>query len=238
MLHARKGHSMKNTTRTLTTMALALSLAVVPLAGCSGSSDQGGDATTEPTEQTEPAAEPAAPVDVDSWKTLGDALASKTADMGSSHDDNHYIAVFEAGDKVIRVVATLDSETARKIDDLDPLAANYEKDLNELIAGLELESAQDITDDELSQAELSALVGKTGQELVDDGFVFVDYAMYGAEDESAANMDKGFFSYCITFDAGVVEDQSEDEGAAIMSAKVTAAERVSVSDSALDPSTL
>lgn len=229
---------MKNATKTITTLALALSLVFAPLAGCSDSSDQGDDATTEPTEQTEQTTGTAAPVDIENWKTLGDALASKTAEIGSSYDEEHYIAAFEAGDKVIRVVAKMDPETSEKLNALDLLDDNYDKELNDLISSLELESAEDITDEALTQDELDALAGKTGQELVDDGFVFVSYAVYGAEDDSAATMDKGNFSYCVSFDSGVSEDQSEDEGAAIMDAKVTTVQRVSVSDSALDPTAI
>lgn len=218
---------MNNTTKTITSMALALSLVVAPLAGCAG---QGSDASTQATEQTTASA----PVDVASWKTLGDALGAQTESMASGCDEKHYVAVFAAGDTLVRVVAELEPGMYEKINELDYLDPDHDKKLNDIIGGLPLESAEDITSDALTQEQLDALVGKTGKELVDDGFIFKGYYMYGAEGETGVTMDKGYFSYGVTFDATVTDDQTEDEGAAIMDAKVTGASRMSASDSSTD----
>lgn len=222
---------MKKTTKTIiATMALALSL-VMPLAACGGQASQGGSGDTD--EQT---SVQAGIIDVTTWKTLGDALAVKDADgfSSSAWDENHFVEVFEGGEQTFRVIAKMDADAYKKANELDASMEDYEEKFTEAVSGLELESAEDLTGDKLSQEDMDAYVGKTGQDLLDAGFTFESYYMYGG-DETGATMSSGYLAYDVTFDVSIDDDQSEDEGESIKAAKITAVEYFGGSDSAVDP---
>ena len=218
---------MKKATKIIAGVALALSLAVVPLAACNGNStDSGSDSG---------AAEQSSTVDVSSWKTLADALAASTERPGYGWDENYFVAEVHVNDNVIRVVAKSDAETLEKSYDLDFNDEDYDAKFDEIVSGLEIVSAEDITAKRLTEADMAALVGKTGKELTDDGFTFEYYDMYGIENSCSALMSKDYFSYSVSFDVTVSEDQTEDGGEAIMDAKVTDVQCVGTSNDATDP---
>lgn len=218
-------------TKTVAALTLALSLAAAPLAGCGAQPTPSGTATSDAAAQAT-----AASVDVSGWKTLGDALATSPESLGTASNDEYFIGVYETGDGAFfRVVATMEPEVDEQLGELDFSDDDYDKQFAEVAGGLELVSAEDITDDLIPQEELDALVGKTGQQLIDEGFAFDSYYFYGGDEECGAEMDKGPFSYGVTFAATVTEEQYEDEGASIMDAKAKSAERIGVSDSVLDP---
>lgn len=221
---------MKRTTKTMATFALALSLAAVPLAACSSKSAD--SAQTSQLKGVTPTAE-----DVASWKTMGDALAYDHQNMNTGYNEDYYVAVYNSGDAVIRVVAKMVPGMNDKLFDLDFMAEDYDEQLASTIGELELVSAEDITGQKLSQDELNAYVGKTGQDMVNDGFAFEGYVMYGGE-QTSATLTKGYFGYTVTFDTTVAEDQTEDGGAAIMGATISAIEYGSPAMSATDPTTV
>ena len=218
----------------LATLALALALATLPLTACGGAS--GSDAGTDSADS--PAASEAAPIDTSSWTTLGEALAiadDESDGISYSYNEDYFVCVFESNGSRVRTVSEMDPSIEGKFDDLDYDAKDYTKQFAGIVGNLKLKSAEDITADVMSQDELDALVGKTGQELVDDGFVFESYNFYGGE-QTGADMGRGYYSYDITFDTQISEDQTEDEGASIMGAKVTAIEGFgNLSSAALDP---
>lgn len=220
-------------TRTVAAM-LALALAAAPLAACGGQATQGDEAEPTTTEQTQTMAD----VDVSSWKTLGDALACDSGENNTAGwDETHYVTVFSAGDTVVRVVAKMDAETSDKLDALDLTKDDYDEKFLELMGGLPLESAEDLGDQKLTQDELDAYVGKTGQDLVDDGFAFESYWMYGGE-ETGVTYAKGYLAYNATFDVTVADDETEDEGAAVMDKAIVSMEYAGASQDATDPSAL
>ena len=223
---------MRSPTLRIAALALSMALATAPLAACGGSSSQ---ADTSAASSSAAVSQPAK-VDTSTWTTLGDALAGiEGQDIGYSYNDKYFVCVFTANGARIRAVAKMDMALEGKFADLDMGAEDYAQKFAEVVSGLKLVSAEDISGDQLSQNELDALIGKTGQELVDDGFVFESYSRYGGE-QTGANMGKGYFAYDMTFDTHVDESQTEDEGAAVMGAKVTAVDSFgNLSNAALDP---
>lgn len=224
---------MKKPSKTAVAAVLAITLSAVPLAACGGQASQGGAAGSDATEQTQ-----TADIDSSSWKTLGDALAYDTKEMsGSSWDEEHYITVFAASDgSVFRVVAKMDADVYAKHEKLDMSDDDYEEKFLQVMGGLELESVEDLTPEKLSQDQLDAYVGKTGKDLVDDGFTFEHYWMYGGE-ETGATMAKGNLAYSVTFDVTVPEDKadSDEAGDAIMDAAIVSMEFSGASNDAVDP---
>lgn len=234
-LNEKEGSTMMRTSRNTLSgatvvAAFALSLLAVPLVGCGSQATQ-GDGSSSSTEQAQ-----AADMDVSSWKTLGDALAYDTGENSSAGwNEEHYVTVFSNGGQFVRVVAKMDPETYEAMLDLDMSSDDYKEKFLELMGGLPLESAEDLSAQQIPQAELDAYVGKTGQDLVDDGFVFDSYWMYGGGD-SGATMVKGPMAYNVTFDASVSEEQIEDGGASIMGATIKEIYCSGVSMDATDPS--
>lgn len=209
-----------------TVAALVLALAATPLAACGGQQTS-GNAGSSATNQTA--------IDPSTWKTLGDSFALGVEARSAGWDDNHYVSVFKIGDSYFRVVAKMDKETSEKLDAVDYSKEDAEEKAQEVLSNLVIESAEDLTDELISQDELDTYVGKTGKDLVDAGFTFQDYSVYG-EGDTGAGFVKGDFCYLFMFDVSITDDQSTDEGASIMDAKVTEAQYITPADAATDPS--
>ena len=213
----------------LATLAFGMVLALGLLSACGGQqaaseSGSGADAAAAST------------VDSSSWKTLGDALAVKTEDVSSGWDDKYYIVAFKADDSLFRVVAKSEDGIQDKAGELDFLADDYNDKLLEIIGGLEIVSVEDLTAEVPTQEQLDAMVGKTGQELIDDGWAFQSYCMTGG-DETGAIFTKGYVACNVTFDAKVPGEavDSDESGDKLKDAKVTLVENAGVSDDATDP---
>lgn len=218
-----------------TLVALVLCLACAALVACSGQAQSSSSAA----DSGQAASAQASAVDTSSWKTLGDAFEFGGEPTTAGWDDSYYVALFETDDAAIRVVAQSNATVDEKIMNLMPGSENYAKELADAIGDLPLVSAEDITAEKLSQEQLDALVGKTGQELLDEGWTFANYYFYGGVDTGAA-MEYGPFSYNVTFDVGVTEEESESdtEGDLIKEAPVTFIECNGAADSAVNPSSI
>ena len=221
---SQNGRAMK-----LGTLVFCMVLVLGLLSACGGQqaaseSSSGADAAAIST------------VDASSWKTLGDALAAKTEDLSSGWDDNYYIVAFKAGDSLFRVVAKSEEGIQDKTGELDFLADDYDDKLLEVIGGLEIVSVEDLTAEVPTQEQLDAMVGKTGQELIDDGWAFQSYFMTGG-DETGATFTKGMIACNVTFGAKVSTEaaDSDENGDMLKDAKVTLAENAGVSEDATDP---
>lgn len=210
---------------------LALALMAAPLSACGCSAAQNGGADSAAAQKAQTAG-----IDVSSWKTLGDALAHDSGTNSSAGwNGERYVTVFSAGDSVVRVVAKLDPQSYEKLEALDMTQADYEQKFMEVMGGLELESAEDLTEQKLSKEELDAYVGKTAQDLANDGFTFESYWMYGGN-ETGVTMAKGPLAYNVTFNVTISDSQTEDNGASVMGSTVVAMEYAGASMNATDPS--
>ena len=219
-----KRHALK-----LIVPALALCLALVPLAACGGQQEQGGSSASGNAQQ-------AAAVDTSSWKTLGDAIAFGGEPTSAGWDANYYVCVFDTDKATVRVVAKSNKDIDGKLAGLMPGSEDYPDALAKAIGSYELVSAEDITAEKPSQEQLDELVGKTGQELLDDGWKFASYFMYGGE-QTGANMEKGNIAFGVTFDTKVSEKKADadTEGKEIVSAKVVSVEYTGASEAATNP---
>ena len=224
--------SMKHLGKAAVLIALAICLGALPLAACSSSS---GSASSSPAaSDAAGSASAQAGIDVSGWKTLGDALADQTGLLASSNDDNYFMIVYNIGESTIRAVAKMKPGVADKLVDLDFFNPDDAEKIVKAIGGLELVSAEDISGGLLSQDDVNAYVGKTGQDLLDDGFAFESYYMYGG-DETGAEMSRDYFSYTFTFDVHVDENATEDGGEAIKDATITDAQAMgNIANDALD----
>ena len=219
---------MKHYAGKLMALGLSMALAVAPLAACGNSSGAEDGPQAEQTSQTTE--------QIASWKTLADALPFATDSTSYGYDGKTFVCVFQAGDALVRVVATSESDISDKLAQTDITSDEYAEQLKNAVGDLAIRSAEDITDGIPSQEELDALVGKTGKELVDAGYTFESYYMYGG-DQTGAAFAKKYAIVDFTFNTSITEKQadSDEKGEAVRGAEVLEATYVGYSDEALDP---
>jgi hypothetical protein len=218
-----------NGSRGIAMAAVTLALAATPLTACSSGQPTKASSSSESTAQM-------ATTDSSSWKRVSDVPILDSA-YSWGYDDTHFVCVLEADGTYYRIIVKLDDEANKRIEEIIWDEGDVEKQTLDAIADLPLERVEDLSVDMLSPEELDALVGKTGQELVDAGFVFESYFMYGGQ-ETGATFDKGSLAYAFTFDTSVAEDAVEDGGQSVMGAHVVSAEASGAANSATDPSTV
>ena len=171
---------------------LILLCAVLLLCGCA--------------EQT--AVQPETAADSEPITTLGSVLGEGAEIYSSAYNEDRYVCVFEQDGAMLRAVARLTPEAYQALRDGSESA--------ELLAAMETESVEDLTAAMPRQAELDRLVGKTGGELLDDGWEIVGHTIYNDFMSSTAfYLVKGFYSYTVQFDEAVSVDENFSEADAM-----------------------
>lgn len=140
------------------TLALVLVLAV--FAGCAKKTDD----TNTPSGSSN--------ASVDSLKTIGDILAlnldgeKQYATYGSK-----FIYVFEIDSTIYRAITSVDEATEQALFDLDYADPDHDKKMADIVSSLEIETLENLSENILPQEELDKFVGKTGADLLNDGWV-------------------------------------------------------------------
>ncbi len=169
------------------TLLLVILMAVALLAGCGREKENGNSA-----ESVNP---------IDSIKTLGDVIALEGENKQSATYDGMQIYVFELGETYYRVRAELPEDVYQAVWDTDIGDEDQIEKLNELLAPIEITKIENLNDQILTQDERKALVGKTGQELMDAGWYSSGYNL----ETMKFWMNKGPFMYTVVFDEKVKE---------------------------------
>ena len=179
----------------IVSLLLVLLMAVCMLTACGGSKD-------EPKEQSQSAG-----ASVDSLKTIGDIIEAAPEDLQSAVYEDKVVYAFKMGDNYYRAIAAIskeDSDAYMKVDFADE---DYQEQQNKIVAPLKIDKIEDLSDQLISQEELDKLVGKTGKELVEDGWTY--NGSYFLE-EMQFELNKGPFVYMFVFDGSVDEKDYED----------------------------
>ena len=199
---------------------LVIIIAVAMLAGCGGS---GGD-------------DPAQDVSGDAPKTFGDIekLEPEEYSCGQYPDGNIIIYAYKSGDRYYRASSEVEQEKFQALWDLEFDDPEYDAKYQEIMDSIEIQDLEDLTDQILSPDELAALAGKTGQELIDEGWT-VNGSYY--LDDMGFWLNFGPFVYNVHFDAdpATVNTETFDPEEGILDWVVTGAEFVGLGDSASDP---
>ena len=212
----------------------ALLVSAALATGCSGSS--GTDSSfgaDNPSVSGGSSAAATAPVDVSKLKTVGDVLAL-SENSGYGWNDTTLVCVADGEGLFVRGVATITPEVAKQVEELDVEAEDFTKQQDATYGQLQLDSVEDLSSGIRSQENLDSYVGKTGQDLFDEGFTFYAYNMYGG-DTTMAGMEDGYYLYEVTFDAKVPESATEDGGASIANAPITEMVFLGASNAAMSP---
>ena len=159
---------------------LSTLLAALLLLTCFGCAQSQDAPATSANAQTAP-----------TYATVGELLA----DTKVNHEQratflNRYIDAFELNGVYYRAVATLTDEQEQAI--LNPIA---------------IDSIENLTEQIPAQAELDKLVGKTGKDLLDEGWSCGGYNL----DDMEFWMSKDPFSYSVIFDSNGDKPENTDD---------------------------
>ena len=190
--------------------ALALTLALALLTGCSVPGT-GGDATPPALPTPTPTPTPG----IETIKTVGDALALNSAETQSAAYETAFVYVFLLDGAYYRAIAPMTEETAAAIWALS-YDENYEANWSALVSPLRIEKVENLSALIPTQEELNTLVGKTGAELLEEGWQSFGYNLDTMEFFLANDP----FKYKVTFDGEIEVGEDFDELDAISSLTV------------------
>ncbi len=146
-------------------------------------------------------------VDLDQVTELGQVLGLPEYETAMYGD--YYVYAFEQDEVFYRAIAEVTPEVFDAVFELDWEDEDYEEKKLELLAPLKVLRIENFSEMEPTQEELDALIGKTGAELFEDGWVCWGWDLDGM----VFYMDHGVFSYLLGME-GEVEDyenfESED----------------------------
>lgn len=167
---------------------LMLMMAAIALSACGGADGGSGE-----------------PVSVDSLKTIGDVIKLDREEAQSAVYGNKVVYAFKYGDTYYRVRATLSDEDQQSYFDISFDDEDYEEKQNAIVAPLAIDEVENLSEQIPAKDELDAFVGKTGQELMDDGWSFAGHDLETME----FWMYHGPFAYTVVFDGEVAEADYE-----------------------------
>ena len=206
-------------------LVLGILMAMTLLAGCGskGSSDAPKDSSSQETSESSADTEEDV---IASLKTLGDMYAlTDTEHLQSSMYNGHFIYVFKLNDVVYRVVAEVSREIEEADYALDFSDPDYHKKEQELLKDVPITRIDNLTEGIPTQEEMDQFVGKTGQELLEDGWYI--HGWYA--DTNEILMNKSPYLYRVIFD-GLDVDQDTFEEDDVLTYKVKSITFESIGD--------
>ena len=177
-------------------LLLVLVIAVTLLAGC-GSSKKEAPEASEKTEG----------VSIDTIKTIGDIDNAKPEEYETSVYDDIVVYAFKLGDTYYRAKAAISKEEHDAYNAVDYADDDAQEQQSKILAPLKIDEMENLSDQMLSQEDLEALAGKTGKELVKEGWTYVGSYML---DEMSFEMNYGPFAYWVSFDGSADGKNTED----------------------------
>ena len=161
--------------------------------------------TAEPAAATEaPTAEPAVTEETAEFKTMGDVFVYESPNNGCN--ETKYVYVFEKDGVFYRAVAELPADVSETIWALDFFDEKYSEKLQEAIAPLPIAELENLTERIPAQTELDALIGKTGQELKDEGWTISAWQL----DDMEFTLNHGPFAYTVFMEGDYVPNENYD----------------------------
>lgn len=150
-------------------------------------------------------------------QTIGDVMALDGAEeYAYSMDRLSYIYVFVYEDVYYRIIAQVPQELSDKIWALDSFNDDeYEEKYNALIAQIPVGPIQDLSASVPLQEELDAVIGTTGEELLDTGW---DISYYDAG-TGEFTMDYGPYEFIVVFDGDIEIDEDSEDASYIIEAR-------------------
>ncbi|MBP3891156.1 MAG: hypothetical protein J6D29_03200 [Solobacterium sp.] len=160
-------------------------------------------------------AQPSGSVDVSNVKTLGDAMALEGDSSSSTWDENYFYYETSPSGVPMLFIAKSSKEVSDQIDEAfgEPDVDVYER-IMEIAAPLEIVKIVDLSKDIPSQEELDKLIGKTGADLLADGFWPGGGYQY-LDNSTMFYLNKGAYQYEVEFNEKLERDDDMNEEEAI-----------------------
>lgn len=180
-----------------TLILLLAALLTLSALACAGNEAKPVEAAPAPTaQQPTEAPKTETPAPDDGFKTLGDVLDCESP--ASGYSDDLYIYVFVKDGVYYRAEADITEKISQSLSDIDFFDPDRDQKTRDLLSDLPIRKLYDLSEVLIPQADLSALAGRTGQDLLDMGFV--PSGSYGFGDGFAtAFLEKGPFEYQFDF---------------------------------------
>ncbi len=164
---------------------------------------------------------------IDAFRTIGDVYAAaERENYQSATYEDRYVYVFLYQDTYYRVSAPLTPETYDKLSAVDIFADDADEQEHAILAPLTIETRENITDLIPVQSELDKYVGKTGGDLLDEGWYITGYYL----DEAIFYMSSGMFEYTVTVDGKLTYTDDFNEYEAIRPLTVKSVAFMSLGD--------
>ena len=145
--------------------------------------------------------------DIGDAHTIGDVMALSNGNYTAS--ENLYVTMAELDDVVYRVEAAMDTETSEALFALDFEDPDYQQKFTDLVSPLTITLIENLSAQIPSQETLDALIGKTGEELLNEGWTCEGWTFEGQDlNELVFHLNHGPFAYDVTFDG--MENLPED----------------------------
>ena len=160
----------------LTALALLLALLFCGLIGCT-------KAAEKPQES--------------GMKTMGELYAIEDGNTQLSLSDKLLVFVVQKDGKALRGIASLSGELFAELDAIDISEQGWEDKIKEKTASLPIARLDDLTAGIPSQAELDKEIGKTGQQLLDEGYLLDGFTV-GDDGTVFFSVSKGDYSFTMT----------------------------------------
>lgn len=157
------------------------------------------------TKEPEKEEEPEVAADPSSWKTLADVLSLETDSRESSWDEKSYTYIFDYAGTQWLVKAAFSKDLNDAVSAIDFHAEDRQEQINAILGPCEIQKVIDLCSLALPQEELDQWVGKTGQDLLDAGWVYNGY--YSDGNGVRICMVNGDFQYQVAFAEELVMPQ-------------------------------
>ncbi|MBQ6358757.1 MAG: hypothetical protein IJI97_07410, partial [Clostridia bacterium] len=160
---------------------------------------------------------PEIPLEDSPFKTLADVFAvlkrvteeEETPSYSSTIAENLYVIAFDKEGAYYRVEADITQDVMEQLDAIDFFDEARDEKQEALLSPLPVTRVGDLSACMIPQEGLDALVGLTGEELLDLGF---EYGMgYSFWDATQVFVNNGLFSYTVYFNEKVPEMDDYDD---------------------------
>lgn len=177
---------------------MVLIMTVCMLAGCGGNAGSSKDKSKDSGAGEE--------LTTNNVKTVRDVLSLNAEDVQNAVGSGKVVYAFKYNGSYYRTVSSISEEDEKKYIDIDFADEDYEQQQIDIVKDLPVDTVENLDDQILTQEELDSLAGKTGAELVADGWTYQGSFNL---DEMEFYMEYGPFAYVITFD-GTADEKDVD----------------------------
>lgn len=145
------------------------------------------------------------PVDLASVKTMADLMS--VPDLGTSCSEDKYVMAFEQDGQYYQAIAAATPEVFDAVTSLDWDDPEYNQKLTDIVGPLEVIEIKNLSELIPAQEELDKLVGKTIQDLIDEGWWNSGWNL----EDKIVYMGHEYFMYNVHFDEEIEDPASFDE---------------------------